>query len=119
MDKYVSLRHKIAHRYNQELKNLPILTPYQHNDGYSAFHLYVIRIKDTSRHKEIFKSMRMNGIGVNLHYIPVYRHPYFNMKIRLSGADQYYKSAISLPIFPAIGEKKLSKIVREIENICK
>ncbi|MBT4764619.1 MAG: UDP-4-amino-4,6-dideoxy-N-acetyl-beta-L-altrosamine transaminase, partial [Lentimicrobiaceae bacterium] len=57
-----------------------------------------------------------SGIGVNLHYIPVYRQPYFNMKIRLPGAEQYYKSAISLPIFPAIGKNNLKKVMQKISE---
>jgi len=86
----------------------------------SSHHLYVLIIKKGGVDRDkVYRHLIDSGIGVNLHYIPVYRQPYFNMKIRLPGAEQYYKSAISLPIFPAIGEKKLSKIVREMENICK
>jgi dTDP-4-amino-4,6-dideoxygalactose transaminase len=120
LDKYVSLRHKIADRYNQELKNLPILTPYQHNDGYSAFHLYVIRIKDTSRHKEIFKSMRMNGIGVNLHYIPVHLQPYYienevDYK-NLNEAESYYREAISIPIYPIMKKDQQDTVISNLKN---
>ena len=113
-------RKKIADWYDENI-NFGLLSSLARKENReSSHHLYVLIIKKGGVDRDkVYRHLIDSGIGVNLHYIPVYRHPYFNMKIRLSGAEQYYKSAISLPIFPAIGEKKLSKIVREIENICK
>ena len=85
--------------------------------------LFVLIIKKGGVDRDkVYRHLIDSGIGVNLHYIPVYRQPYFNMKTRLPGAEQYYKSAISLPIFPAISEKKLSIIganllVESLKNI--
>ncbi len=116
----VRKRTKIADWYDKNI-NLGLLSPLTRKENReSSHHLYVLIIKKGGVDRDkVYRHLIDSGIGVNLHYIPVYRQPYFNMKIRLPGAEQYYKSAISLPIFPAIGEKKLSKIVREIENICK
>ena len=82
--------------------------------------MYVLIIKKEGMDRDrIYRHMIDSGIGVNLHYIPVYRQPYFNMKIRLSGAEEYYKTAISLPIFPELNKKELIRIVTELENSCK
>ena len=80
LDEFVAKRHIIARRYDELLAGLPITTPWQHPDGYSGLHLYVIRLKLNEirkTHREVFEALRAAGIGVNLHYIPVYRQPYY------------------------------------------
>ena len=69
----ISRRHEIADRYNKLLADFPLTLPYQSADGYSAFHLYIIRLKNRNKHKQIFDTLRNKGIGVNLHYIPLYQ----------------------------------------------
>src|SRR5690606_30643826 len=74
LDEFVSNRHRLANRYNELLKALPITLPWQHPDSYSGLHLYVIRLKLDEvhvTHNDVFTSLREQGIGVNLHYIPV------------------------------------------------
>lgn len=109
LDEFVSRRHAIAKFYDELLAALPVVTPWQHPDGYSGFHLYIIRLKlnkITKTHIEIFKSLRSAGIGVNLHYIPVYRQPYYaDMGFQADScpmAEQYYAEAMSIPLFPAL-----------------
>lgn len=111
LDEYVSKRHVIANRYKELLATLPVQTPWQHADSYSGLHLYVVRIqleKTQHTHLEIFENMRLQGIGVNLHYIPVYSHPYYQKigfnKSDFPEAESYYAQAISLPIFPTLSE---------------
>jgi len=80
LDEFVTKRHAIVNRYDQMLAGLPVITPWQHPDSYSGFHLYVIRLKlgeIGKTHREVFEALRAAGIGVNLHYIPVYRQPYY------------------------------------------
>ena len=115
LDTYVSRRHEIATRYNQLLKNLPLLVPYQDNDGYSAYHLYVIRLENRIKHKQVFECLRKNGIGVNLHYIPVYHHPYYEamgfQKRYCEEAENYYSQAISLPMYATLSEADQDRVV--------
>ena len=115
LDTYVSRRHEIATRYNQLLKNLPLLVPYQDNDGYSAYHLYVIRLENRIKHKQVFEYLRKNGIGVNLHYIPVYHHPYYEamgfQKSYCEEAENYYNEAISLPMYATLSEADQDRVV--------
>ena len=114
LDDYVSRRHELSTRYNELLKDFPLVIPYQHNDGYSAFHLYIIRLKNKNKHKQVFEYLRKNGIGVNLHYIPVYHQPYYEAMGFKKGycleAENYYNEAISLPMYATLSEAEQDKV---------
>ena len=123
VDEFVSRRHELVNRYNKLLKDLPLTTPFQTEDGYSAFHLYVIRLDNKSidkSHLQVFESLRGFGIGVNLHYIPVYRHPYYqNMGFDQNGfpsAEKYYQEAISLPMFSAMSFEEQDQVVSALKR---
>lgn len=80
LNEFVTRRHVLAKRYNELLTDLPITIPWQHPDSYSGLHLYVIRLhldKIELTHRDVFESLREQGIGVNLHYIPVHTQPYY------------------------------------------
>ncbi len=109
LDELIAKRHVIAKRYDHALADLPITTPWQHPEGYSGLHLYVVRLNLTEvekTHREVFESLRAAGIGVNLHYIPVYRQPYYEQLGFKPGycpeAERYYAEAISLPMYPGL-----------------
>ena len=118
LDTYVAKRHKLAQRYNELLKDLPVTLPWQHKDSYSGLHLYVIRLqldKISKTHLEVFEGMREADILVNLHYIPVHMQPYYQ-KMGFEGgqfpqAEQYYKEAISIPMFPTMTEEQQDRVV--------
>jgi UDP-4-amino-4,6-dideoxy-N-acetyl-beta-L-altrosamine transaminase len=126
LDEFVAKRHGIAGRYDQLLSDLPVITPWQHADSYSAFHLYVIRLKleeIKNTHLQVFESLRAAGIGVNLHYIPVYRQPYYQalgFKVgSFPDAENYYETTISLPLFPALTESQQDDVVEELKSLLK
>jgi len=111
LGEFVSSRHEIAERYNSLLKNLPLQVPYQLDNTYSSFHLYVVKLclEDISvSHREVFEDLRAKEIGVNLHYIPVYMHPHYRKMSFKNGdfpeSERYYATAISLPIYPGLCE---------------
>ena len=114
LDDYVSRRHELSTRYNELLKGFPLVIPYQYSDGYSAFHLYIIRLKNRDKHKQVFEYLRKNGIGVNLHYIPVYHQPYYEAMGFKKGycleAENYYNEAISLPMYATLSEAEQDKV---------
>ena len=120
LDNYVSRRHDLAKRYGKLLKNLPLTTPYQNNDNYSAFHLYVIRLIDSNKHKLVFDYLRKANIGVNIHYIPVHMQPYYSQMNNnyndLKQSELYYKDAISIPLFPTMREIDQDYIVDSIRK---
>lgn len=109
LKEFVKRRHEIAERYDQVFADFPIISPWQHPDIWSSYHLYPIRIRPsvsgvTQRH--VYDAFFKAGIGVNLHYIPVYRQPYYEAMGFNAGycteAELYHKEVISLPIFPSL-----------------
>ena len=118
LDQFVSQRHAIAERYNQLLKDLPVHTPWQHEDSFSGLHLYVIRLKLAEidkTHCQVFEALRELDVGVNLHYIPVYHQPYYqSLGFKTDyclEAEQYYAEAISLPVYPGLTEAQQELVV--------
>lgn len=126
LDAFVAQRHSLAERYNQLLADLPLTLPWQHPDSYSGLHLYVIRLqlnKINKTHRQVFEELREEGIGVNLHYIPVHLQPYYQamgfQKGQFPQAEQYYKEAISLPMFPTMTEEQQKKVVAMLIKVIK
>lgn len=124
LDEFVAKRHVIAQRYEQLLRELPVISQWQHADSYSAFHLYVIRLKlgeISKTQREVFKALHTAGIGVNLHYIPVHRQPYYERLGFKAGdfpeAEAYYLEAMSLPIYPGLTEEQQSRVIRALNSI--
>lgn len=124
LDEFVAKRHELAVRYNELLANLPITLPWQHPDSYSGLHLYVIRLqldKITKNHRQVFEELRAQGIGVNLHYIPVHTQPYYQQMGFKQGdfleAEKYYQEAISLPMFSTLSEEQQDTVIRVLEKV--
>ena len=119
LDHYVTRRHHLARRYDELLSQLPVTLPWQHPDGYSGLHLYVIRLQLTQiskSHLEVFELLREQGIGVNLHYIPVHMQPYYHAMGFKEGdfpaSEAYYVEAISLPMFAMLTDPQQDEVVR-------
>ena len=124
LDNYVARRHALANRYDQLLRDMPVITPWQHPDCYSGLHLYVVRLslgKINRTHREVFQALRVQGIGVNLHYIPVHTQPYFQrMGFKLGDypeAEQYYAEAISLPMYSSLSHDQQDQVVRALKSV--
>jgi len=118
LDQFVSERHQVISRYDNLLSKVAVVTPWQSPDAYSASHLYIIRIdllKSKASHREIFEILRSNNIGVALHYIPVYRHPFYKglgfSQDACPEAEKYYSEAISLPMHPGLSKEDQDKVV--------
>ena len=124
LDSYVTQRHQFARRYEELLTELPVTTPWQNPDGYSALHLYVIRLqlkKISQSHREVFDSLRKRGIGCNLHYIPVHTQPYYQCMGFKAGdfpeSESYYTDALSLPIYPSLTEEQQDHVITSLRSI--
>ena len=118
LDHYVARRHEIAERYNALLADLPMTLPWQHPDSYSAYHLYVIRLKLSevdATHLHVFEVLRARNIMVNLHYIPVHTQPYYQQMGFKQGdypeAERYYREAISIPMHPTLTDAEQDQVV--------
>ena len=118
VDQYVARRHRLAERYDQHLAGLPIKTPWRDSQSYSALHLYVIRLSTLDcapARRKVFESLRSQGIGVNVHYIPIHMQPYY-MKIGFKPGDfpeaeRYYSQAITLPMYPTMSEIQQDQVI--------
>lgn len=124
LDEFVKKRHKIAKRYDDELTGLPLLTPWQHSDSYSSYHLYPIRlqlaeVEQTQR--QVYEALRAEGILVNLHYIPVYRQPFYEKMDFRKGccpeAEQYYSEVISIPMYPGLTEAQQDSVMAVLRKV--
>lgn len=124
LDEFVSRRHTLANRYDERLNNLALLIPVRQPCSYSSLHLYVIRLQleqIEKTHREVFEALRDAGIGVNLHYIPVYHQPYYKNLGFDNGycpnAESYYSEAISLPMYPELLETQQNKVIEELTKV--
>jgi len=124
LDEYVRKRHEISRKYFEELINLPIRTQFQHPDAYSSYHLYIIRLntdQTSISQKELANKLLKNGIGVNLHYIPLHIQPYYKKHGFKLGdypfSEHYYKESLSIPIFPGMKPQEQEKIIKNIKSI--
>jgi UDP-4-amino-4,6-dideoxy-N-acetyl-beta-L-altrosamine transaminase len=123
LDQFVSRRQVLAKRYDTLFQKLPLYIPWQHPDSYSGFHLYVIRLqleRIRKSHLQVFEDLRRQGIGVNLHYIPVHLQPYYERMGFKAGdfpeAEKYYKEAISLPLFHTLSDKEQDQVFEALKK---
>ena len=121
LDQFVNDRNTLANEYDKIIKPEIATVPWRHPDAYSSFHLYVLQLNLKSlgvSQREIFERLRNNGIMVNLHYIPIYLHPYHrnsgHEETKLENSEKYYSQAISLPIYPGLEIEQLSHIIEKM-----
>lgn len=124
LDSFVSRRNALADRYDELLSGLPLILPCQHPDSYSARHLYIVRLrldKISKTRRQVFDELRIAGIGVNLHYIPVHTQPHYQKMGFAIGqfpeAERYYGEAISLPLFQSLSEADQNRVVNQLTEI--
>ncbi len=120
LSSWVGRRREIALAYDEAFRQAEdIITPYQHPGTHSAYHLYVIQILNgevEERRRRIFESLREHNIGVQVHYIPVHLHPYYQDELGYRQGDfpvaeQYYSRCISLPMFPKMTKDDIDYVV--------
>jgi UDP-4-amino-4,6-dideoxy-N-acetyl-beta-L-altrosamine transaminase len=120
LEDLVVRRRQLAARYDEAFASLPLTRPWQHSDARSSWHLYVIRV-DASIHAAAFARLRQAGIGVNLHYIPVPREPYYR-DLGFNPADwpeaeRYYAEAITLPLYPAMTDDEQERVIEAVSQV--
>ncbi len=126
LDRFLVRRREIAARYNQAFAAMPeIITPDTKTDIKHAYHIYIIQLRLESLkagRKEIFDALKAENIGVNVHYLPVHLHPFYQQQFGYKlgdypKAEEYYARAITLPIFPAMKDKDVSDVVEAVNKI--
>lgn len=122
---YITRRRVLADRYDSLLAGLPLVTPWRDPDCNSAWHLYVVRLDASmsSRRADVFSGLRRDGIGVNVHYIPVYRQPYYErlglLRSDFPVAETYYEGALTIPLYPGLGEEQQDVVVASLARLLK
>lgn len=126
IDKFVKRRREIASLYQNYFKeNIYFDTPVEKDYAYSSYHLYPIRLKDEYKNKKktIFSKMRENKLGVQVHYIPIYFHPYYQKLKFKKGiypiAEDFYRREISIPLYPSMKDTDVNYVVEKIFEIFK
>ena len=124
LDKFVTQRHILQKRYDSLLSDLAIIKPHQHQDSYSALHLYPIQVDLDSIDKnrqQIFEELRRSGIGVNVHYIPIHTQPYYQELGFRDGdfpnSEAYYDRAISIPLFHAMTVEQQDEVLNVLKMV--
>ncbi|MGL6361310.1 UDP-4-amino-4,6-dideoxy-N-acetyl-beta-L-altrosamine transaminase [Aeromonas veronii] len=117
LDQFITQRRELARRYDALLSLLPVQPLQQSNNRQSGYHLYVIQVAERD---QVFARLRVAGIGVNVHYIPIPAQPYYrglgHDPADYPGAQAYYQGAISLPLFPALTLSEQQQVVDALEQ---
>lgn len=123
IDSFVDTRNKIAQVYRHKLANAPIAFQSWQYDSYSSYHLMIIRLdldKIEMSKVQIYNQFLHNGIQANFHYIPVYRHPYYERlgfkKGYCAEAEAYFQDALSIPLHPSLKENEIEKTIHTLEK---
>lgn len=121
LDEFVQKRNEVADWYGENLREDQVVKPKIYEDRISSFHLYVVLLANSNERKVTFERLRSNGIAVNVHYIPIYRHPYYKRMgkynpLDFPAAEEYYSRCLSLPIFPGISESQLKQVASIISE---
>lgn len=121
LDKFVKRRKEIAQRYNAEMKNFShIELPYQAEGCESSWHLYTILVKN-GRRREAYNRLKEAGIGVDVHYLPVYKHPYYQkngyINVECPNAEKIYGQILSIPIFYGLTEREQTYVIAKIKEL--
>ncbi len=121
LDRFLARRKEIVARYNEAFADCDnIITPYQLSDTESGWHLYIVQVKKCDR-RQVFENMREKGIGVNVHYIPVYMHPYYQehgyKDVHCRNAEEVYSHIISLPLYPTLMVEEQEYVIETLKHV--
>ncbi|QWB99434.1 UDP-4-amino-4,6-dideoxy-N-acetyl-beta-L-altrosamine transaminase [Mycoplasmatota bacterium] len=125
IDTFIARRREIVKKYNVAFKNAKeIVIPFEEDFSNSGWHIYVIRIKAellNATRKEVFESLQSENIGVNVHYLPVYLHPYYKnigyQKGLCPVAEKVYEDIITLPLFPSMSNEDVVDVIMAVEKV--
>lgn len=118
LDSFIRRRREIVQKYQKAFSGIPdLVLPIEREGFRSAWHIYVIRVKEDR--KAVFNSLREKGLGVNVHYYPVYLQPYYQKLGYKAGtcpkAEEYYSRAITLPLYPKMTDKDVEYVIDAVK----
>lgn len=121
LDDFVERRRELVKRYNEAFANVEgIICPQQADGCNNSWHLYVVQVKNR---KEVYDKLREAGIFANVHYIPVYKHPYYQRHgyegVCCKNAEELYAHMFSLPLYPGMTDEEQSYVIDRLKEICR
>ena len=126
LDRFIQRRREIAARYNESFADMEeVITPIEDKNVKAVYHIYVIQLLTELLkvgRKEVFDALRAENIGVNVHYMPVYLHPFYQREFgyRIGDyprAEQYYNRAITLPLFPKMSDEDANDVIMAVRKV--
>ena len=126
LDKFIKKRREIVIKYNKEFKDIQeIITPTEKSYAKSAWHIYVIQLrleKLKVGRKKIFEALQENGLGVQVHYVPLHFQPFYKNRFGYKKGyfpvvERYYERAITLPLFPKMTDEEFKRTVRIVKKV--
>ena len=124
LDAFVARRRELAARYDELLRELPLVTPHVIEGANPSWHIYVVRVAFSQIEKtkqQIFEEMREHGIVLNLHYIPVHRQPYYEKLGFRQGdfpqSEKYYEEVFTLPLYYDLTNDEQDFIVESLQKV--
>lgn len=123
LDDQLLARRKIAQVYETAFAEYPFNECFHTPEltaGHS-WHLFIIRFKKPGVRNHAYKFLKDRGIMTQVHYIPVYRHPYYQKEygnLHLKGAEQFFQSCLSIPMFPSLQTKEQQEVIDQLGNFC-
>lgn len=125
LEPWIARRRTLAARYSESLADLPMVTPSVINEANSAWHLYVIQVRDDAPigRKALFEALRADELGVNVHYIPVHLQPYYQSLGFKNGdfpaSEAYYRRAISIPMYADLSDDQQAYVIDRLTKHCR
>jgi UDP-4-amino-4,6-dideoxy-N-acetyl-beta-L-altrosamine transaminase len=124
LDRFINLRHSVVKYYKKALgTQKDIILPSESKNDYSAWHIFVIRVKNPVRRDKLMEFLKKNGIGVNFHYPAVYAHPYYKSigykNFKLKETEQFQNSCLTIPCYPALSKSQVYFISDSIKKFFK
>jgi perosamine synthetase len=114
---WLARRRAIARRYDEAFAEPTEITPLLRNDlAEHAYHLYVVKFPNAKTRNHVYDELRTQGIGSNVHYLPVYLHPFYQKHFATRAglcprAERAYQQILSLPMFPGLSDDDITRIV--------
>ena len=122
LEQYIDTRNKFASIYQEKLSGLPLQLPVVDSDVRSSFHLFIIQLERDSLKKrnDLYTYLEKDQIGVNFHYIPIYRHPAYAKlgfpKNYCLNSENYFKNALSIPLHQSMSNQDMNKVINSIHS---
>ena len=118
IDEFIARRRALAENYHQALADLPLILP--EPDANGAWHLYMVELTAHDR-TDVFNALRARGIGVNVHYIPIHWHPYYQQlgfkRGQFPQSEAYYNRALTLPLYPGLSADNQNEVIQQLKEV--